>query len=259
MKRMLKKMFVGVGMAFALWATSCTSTSKGLTASQKVGAGYSPAALFQVSIEENAKDCDVEEIVDSVKNNLQVAGGFTFVDENRVSEVCENTIEKIQKKNSRKNVTDAIFGKKSVYDAITFDAYEGIDSKDIFAALKKELKCEYFVKVQVTAGVVDFRKVEGFEDPVKPAAETAVYIYNKNNELEKQIHAIVALPLVDKAKLQDKSEITNLFPDLIEKSIVLAAENLNKKDKLFEINIIKAETLEIVSSDRVPPPISTFK
>ncbi|MGN0730878.1 MAG: hypothetical protein ACI4MA_03095 [Treponema sp.] len=61
------------------------------------------------------------------------------------------------------------------------------------------------------------------------------------------------------AKIQDKSEITKLFPDLIEKSIALAAENLDKKEKLFEINILKPETIELVTNTKSPASISTFE
>ena len=61
------------------------------------------------------------------------------------------------------------------------------------------------------------------------------------------------------ATIQDKSEVTNLFPDLIEKSISLAAENLNKKEKLFEINILKPETIELVTNSETPASISTWE
>lgn len=257
MKSILKAGIFAAGLLAALFQVGCASSSKDLTPSQKTGAGYSPAVLFQVSVTGNAKDYDAEEIAEKVKENLQLSGGFTFADQNRVSEICENIVEKLSKKASRKNVTDAIFGKKSVLDAITFDAYEGIDTKDMFAALKKELKCKYFVKVQVTAGVAKYRKTDDFQDPVKPVAETIVYVYDKNNELEKEIHAMAAAPKMDLAKVQDKTEITELFPDLIEKSIKLASENMNHKDKLFEIKFLKPETLELVRNDK--DPISIFK
>ena len=43
-----------------------------------------------------------------------------------------------------------------------------------------------------------------------------------------------------------------MFPDLIERSIQLASENLNHKDKLFEIKALKENTLELVTDKEWP-------
>ena len=64
---------------------------------------------------------------------------------------------------------------------------------------------------------------------------------------------------MDMTKVKDKEEIQKLFPDLIEKSIALAAENLDKKEKLFEINILKPETIELVTNSDVPKSISSIE
>ncbi|MGN0730590.1 MAG: hypothetical protein ACI4MA_01635 [Treponema sp.] len=42
----------------------------------------------------------------------------------------------------------------------------------------------------MNAGVALFRKSAELEKPVKPLAETTVYIYDKKAELKKEIHAI---------------------------------------------------------------------
>ena len=107
------------------------------------------------------------------------------------------------------------------------------NAKDIFSAISKELKCKYFVKVNVKAGVRTTKTA------VKPVAETAVYIYNKKNELKKEIYGVVSIPPVLRETITDKNQITEMFPELIERSIQLASENLNHKDKLFEIKALK--------------------
>ena len=43
-----------------------------------------------------------------------------------------------------------------------------------------------------------------------------------------------------------------MFPELIERSIQLASENLNQKDKLFEIKSLKENTLELVTDQEWP-------
>ena len=255
MKISLKNSLIILSAALAVLFTGCASTPKGLTPSQAVGANHSPAALYKVSVSGNAKSYTASKAREQVSNYLQVQGGFTFVDQNRVNEIYANVKQKAEKKAKRKNVTDAIFGKKSILDAITADTEDEavFYASDIYKAISKELKCKYFVKVNVKAGVRTTKTA------VKPVAETTVYIYNKKAELKKEIHAIYASPVIDMATIQNKSEVTNLFPDLIEKSISLAAENLNKKEKLFEINILKPETIELVTNSETPASISTWE
>ena len=126
-----------------------------------------------ITFSDNAKDFPQTETAEKVSNYLKASGGFSFVDQDRTNEITQKTIEKLEKKANRKNVADAIFGQKSAWDAITFDTTKGIDAKDIFSAISKELKCKYFVKVNVKAGVRTTKTA------VKPVAETAVYIYDK--------------------------------------------------------------------------------
>ena len=93
-----------------------------------------------------------------------------------------------------------------------------------------------------------------FSDNAKdfPKTETAVYIYNKKNELKKEIHGVVSIPPVLRETITDKNQITEMFPELIERSIQLASENLNHKDKLFEIKALKENTLELVTDQEWP-------
>ena len=112
------------------------------------------------------------------------------------------------------------------------------NAKDIFSAISKELKCKYFIKVNVKAGV--------------RSTKTAVYIYNKKNELKKEIYGVVSIPPVLRETITDKNQITEMFPELIERSIQLASENLNHKDKLFEIKALKENTLELVTDKEWP-------
>ena len=66
MKSILKAGIFAAGLLAALFQAGCASSSKDLTPSQKTGAGYSPAVLFQVSVTGNAKDYDAEEIAEKV-------------------------------------------------------------------------------------------------------------------------------------------------------------------------------------------------
>ena len=122
MKLMVKNGLIAAGVLLALFSTSCASTSKEMTASQAVGAGYSPAALYRVTVSGNAKSYTTSKAREQVTNYLQVEGGFTFVNQERVNEIYVSVKEKAEKKAKRKNVTDTIFGKKSILDAITADA-----------------------------------------------------------------------------------------------------------------------------------------
>ena len=90
--------------------------------------------------------------------------------------------------------------------------------------------------------------VRSTKTAVKPAAETAVYIYNK----KKEIHGVVSIPPVLRETITDNNQITEMFPELIERSIQLASENLNQKDKLFEIKSLKENTLELVTDQEWP-------
>lgn len=255
MKISLKNSLIILSAALTLLFTSCASTPKGLTPSQAVGANHSPAALYKVSVSGNAKSYTASKAREQVSNYLQVQGGFNFVDQNRVNEIYANVKQKAEKKAKRKNVTDAITGKKSILDAITADTEDEavFYASDIYKAISKELKCKYFVKVNVKAGVTPTKTA------VKPVAETAVYIYNKKNELEKEIHGVVSIPPVLKETITDKNQITEMFPELIERSMQLASENLNQKDKLFEIKLLKEDTLELVTDKQWPISYATWE
>ncbi len=261
MKLMMKKGIIAFGITLSLFSATYASPKKNLTPSQAVGAKYSPAALYKVSVSGNAKTYTASKARELVSNYLQAEGGFTFVDQERVNEIYVKVKEKAEKKAKRKNVTDTLLGKKSILDAILADSEDDAVyyASDVYSAVAKELKCKYFLKVSINAGVALFRKTDEFENPVKPMAETIIYIYDKKSELKKEIHAIYALPLMDMTKVKDKEEIQKLFPDLIEKSIALAAENLDKKEKLFEINILKPETIELVTNSDVPNSISSIE
>ena len=158
MKVSLKNSLIILSAALAVLFTGCASTPKGLTPSQAVGANHSPAALYKVSVSGNAKSYTASKAREQVSNYLQVQGGFTFVDQNRVNEIYANVKQKAEKKAKRKNVTDAIFGKKSILDAITADTEDEavFYASDIYKAISKELKCKYFVKVNVKAGIATF-------------------------------------------------------------------------------------------------------
>lgn len=255
MKISLKNSLIILSAALTLLFTGCASTPKGLTPSQAVGANHSPAALYKVSVSGNAKSYTASKAREQVSNYLQVQGGFNFVDQNRVNEIYANVKQKAEKKAKRKNVTDAITGKKSILDAITADTEDEavFYASDIYKAISKELKCKYFVKVNVKAGVTSTKTA------VKPVAETAVYIYNKKNELEKEIHGVVSIPPVLKETITDKNQITEMFPELIERSMQLASENLNQKDKLFEIKLLKEDTLELVTDKEWPISYATWE
>ena len=255
MKISLKNSLIILSAALAVLFTGCASTPKGLTPSQAVGANHSPAALYKVSVSGNAKSYTASKAREQVSNYLQVQGGFNFVDQNRVNEIYANVKQKAEKKAKRKNVTDAITGKKSILDAITADTEDEavFYASDIYKAISKELKCKYFVKVNVKAGVRTTKTA------VKPVAETAVYIYNKKNELEKEIHGVVSIPPVLKETITDKNQITEMFPELIERSMQLASENLNQKDKLFEIKLLKEDTLELVTDKEWPISYATWE
>ena len=242
--------------AALLFVTGCASTPAGLTESQAVGANHSPAALYSVGVYGNAKDFTSAKAREVASNVLQVAGGFDFVDQNEVNRVYNEVKEKAAKKAKRKEVFAVLSGEESLFHALADnnDSDEFYRS-DVFSALAKDknVKAKYFVIVNVTAGV---RKTK---DAVKPAAKTLVQILDKKGEVKKSITAVASVPSLLFADLEDKSEVTEKFPELIERSIYLAAENLNKKDKLFEIHPLKDETLEIITSSEWPVSLATWE
>ena len=255
---MNRKNEMGMICLFAVLAIfiGCTSTPAGLTESQAVGANHSPAALYSVSVNGNAKEFTSAKAREVASNVLQVAGGFNFVEQNEVNRVYNEVKEKAAKKAKRKEVFAVLSGEESLLHALADnnDTDEFYRS-DVFKALAKDkyTKAKYFVIVNVTAGVRQTK------DAVKPAAKTVVLILDKNNEVKKSITAVASVPAMILAELEDKSQVTQKFPELIERSIYLAAENLNKKDKLFEIHPLKDETLEIITNSDWTVPLATWQ
>ncbi|MBO5729945.1 MAG: hypothetical protein J6R67_02000 [Treponema sp.] len=248
------------GMIFSItvlaFCFGCTSTPAGLTESQAVGANHSPAALYSVSVSGNAKEFTSAKAREVAFNVLQVAGGFNFVDQNQVNRVYNEVKEKAAKKAKRKEVFAVLSGEEGLFHALADnnDTDEFYRS-DVFKALAKDknIKAKYFVIVNVTAGVRQTKEA------VKPAAKTVVQILDTKGEVKKSITAVASVPAMILAELEDKSQVTEKFPELIERSIYLAAENLNKKDKLFEINPLKEETLEIITSSEWPVSLATWE
>ncbi len=248
-----------MGMAWLCAALAifigCASTPAGLTESQAVGANHSPAALYSVGVSGNAKAFTSAKAREVASNVLQVAGGFSFVDQAEVDRVYDEAMVKARKKARRQEVFGVLTGQESLLHALADNEDSSLYREDIFKALAKDknVKAKYFVIVNVTAGVRQTK------DAVKPAAKTIVHILDKNNELKKSITAVASVPAMILADLEDKSQVTEKFPDLVERSLYLAAENLNKKDKLFEIHPLKDETLEIVTSSEWPVSLATWE
>lgn len=240
----MKRSYLFFLMAAVSLFVGCKSTPAGLTESQAVGYKHSPAVLYSVSVNGNAKAYTYAKAREKASTALQLAGGFTFIDQSEVNRVRESAAEKAAKKAKRKEVFAVFTGEKSLLTALTDDEDSSLSRVEIFKALSKDkhVKAKYFVTVDVHAGVVKKKNA------VKPAAKTIVKILDKDNEVEKSITAVASIPPIDMADLTDKSQITEKFPELIERSIQLAGENLNKKDGFFEINALKDDTLELVTS-----------
>ena len=234
----------------------CSSAPAGLTESQAVGFNHSPAALYSVGVYGNAKEFTSAKAREVATNVLQVAGGFDFVDQAEVNRVYNEVKEKAAKKAKRKEIFAVLSGDEGLIHALADNNdNDEFYRSDVFKALAKdkEVKAKYFVIVNVTAGV---RKTK---EAVKPAAKTHVQILDKKGEVKKSITAVASVPPMILADLEDKSEVTEKFPELVERSIYLAAENLNKKDKLFEIHPLKDETLEIITSSEWPVSFATWQ
>lgn len=247
--------FLLVALALAFFA-GCSSTPAGLTESQAVGANHSPAALYSVSVSGNAGSFTSVKAREVASNVLQVAGGFSFVDQTEVNRVYNEVKEKAAKKAKRREVLAVLSGEESLLHALADNNDDDeLYRSDVFKALAKDknVKAKYFVTVNVTAGVRQTKEA------VKPAAKTVVQILDKDGEVKKAITAVASVPAMILAELEDKGQVTEKFPDLVERSLHLAAENLNKKDKLFEIHPLKEETLEIVTSSEWPVSLATWE
>ena len=61
-------------------------------------------------------------------------------------------------------------------------------------------------------------------------------------------------------KLLDcKEAVFAAFPELVEKSMALAALNMHKKDGFFQINALKEDTTEIVTSEFWPVGLKVYE
>ena len=117
---MNRKNEMGMICLFAVLAIfiGCTSTPAGLTESQAVGANHSPAALYSVSVNGNAKEFTSAKAREVASNVLQVAGGFNFVEQNEVNRVYNEVKEKAAKKAKRKEVFAVLSGEESLLHAL---------------------------------------------------------------------------------------------------------------------------------------------
>ncbi len=246
-------------MTFSL--TSCMSTGD-LTESQRIGAKHSPAALYSVFVRGNARVYATDAVKKYMHEALTMDAGFTLLDQETVDLVCDEakrkSIEKEKKKAAFKNVMGVLTGKKSVgsaiYDGMSLDDM-GYRRKDVFKAISKMkgVKCKYFVFVKVNGGV----KEDG--NLVKPAATTIVCIYNKKDKLLKQITAVASVEPIEVIDEETKNAVLGAFPELVERSMALAAQNMHKKDKFFELNLLKEETTEIVTNKFWPVGLKVYE
>ena len=58
---------------------------------------------------------------------------------------------------------------------------------------------------------------------------------------------------------ESKNTVLDAFPELVEKSMALAAKNMHKKDKFFEINALKEATTEIVTNRPWPVGLKVYE
>lgn len=303
MKKILSVCLMSV---FTLCLVS-TVFADSLTKSQKVGKSNSPAALMSIRFNESVSWYKLsdkayetasngetsffsssEKVYSPVDENLYLdvgpyiqsvlekEGGFTFVGQETVSFAIEETIEKNQKaaekkknKDKSQNVSDVIFGKKSlgqgIVDDMKLDRKANSSSNSIFTgipngyyglyprstsynkAVKKATKCKKYVYALVYLGVIIGK---GESVPTKAYVITAFFITDEDGELVKEVNALkMSEPVPYNDFLNDNEVLFKFYPDLIERSLSLAASNLDKKDTLFNINdsIIKADTDELVS------------
>ena len=255
---LLAMLFVSV---MILNLTSCLSTAD-LTKSQRVGAKHSPAAIYAVSVHGNAGVYAVDAVKKYMNEALTNDAGFTLLDQETMDVVCDEakkkSIEKAKKRAGFKNVMGVLSGRKSIagaiHDGMSLDDV-GYKRKDVFKAVSKMkgVKCKSFIFIKVNAGVREK------DNRVKPVATTLVCIYNKGDKLLKQITAISSIDPIDVIDEESKEAVFAAFPELVEKSMALAALNMHKKDGFFQINALKEDTTEIVTSEFWPVGLKVYE
>lgn len=252
---LLAMLFVSV---MILNLTSCLSTAD-LTESQRIGVKHSPAALYSVYVDGNAAVYTEEAVRKFMNEVLTMDAGFTFVDQAAVEAICESSMEKAKRKAKFKNVMGVLTGQKSigsaVLDGIGIHIGMQYDREYIFKAIarNKATKSQFFVLVTVRGGVREDGSL------VKPAVATNVSIYNKKNKLLKQITAVSSIEPIDVIDEESKNTVLDAFPELVEKSMALAAKNMHKKDKFFEINALTEATTEIVTNRPWPVGLKVYE
>ena len=248
---LLAMLFVSV---MILNLTSCLSTAD-LTESQRIGVKHSPAALYSVYVDGNAAVYTEKAVRKFMNEVLTMDAGFTFVDQAAVEAICESSMEKAKRKAKFKNVMGVLTGQKSIGSAILDGIGIQYDREYIFKAIarNKATKSQFFVLVTVRGGVREDGSL------VKPAVATNVSIYNKKNKLLKQITAVSSIEPIDVIDEESKNTVLDAFPELVEKSMALAAKNMHKKDKFFEINALTEATTEIVTNRPWPVGLKVYE
>lgn len=252
----LGKIYTGLLLLAIFLTFGCASTS-GLAASQKIGEKNSPALLYSVYIDESTSnmsygDFPREELVECVKVALQEKAGFEFIEWSEYLRVKDEVIADAEKKAARKstmngllNFAEVVGGEKSVWDGLTTNTTEVADwtNADIFKAVAKDkvTRGEAFLYVSVRTADVYVKKVK------KPCASVTVMICNKKDEIEKQVMAVTSDTNINFSSLS-VDEVDALYVELTKKAINLVAENMGKKDGMFESNKIKVDTESLVTS-----------
>ena len=143
------------------------------------------------------------------------------------------------------NFAEVVVGEKSVWDGLSTNTTEVADwtNADIFKAVAKDkvTQGEAFLYVSVRTADVYVKKVK------KPCASVTVMICNKKDEIEKQVMAVTSDTKVNFSSLS-VDEVDALYVELTKKAINLVAENMGKKDGMFESNKIKVDTESLVTS-----------
>ena len=241
----LGKIYTALLLLAIFLTFGCASTS-GLAASQKIGEKNSPALLYSVYIDESTSnmsygDFPREELVECVKVALQ-----------EKARVKDEVIADAEKKAARKstmngllNFAEVVVGEKSVWDGLSTNTTEVADwtNADIFKAVAKDkvTQGEAFLYVSVRTADVYVKKVK------KPCASVTVMICNKKDEIEKQVMAVTSDTNINFSSLS-VDEVDALYVELTKKAINLVAENMGKKDGMFESNKIKVDTESLVTS-----------
>ena len=302
---------INFGFAILMFAilvfTGCASTG-GLTESQKVGAKNSPAALVTVLVSDRAEWIELtedsyaklndgkkflsetgsvkaqvipEELINAsaieLKNGLEQAGGFTFVNDKVVNDALAKAIEKAEKKsgwNKAKKVlsgdlggilTDAAanvagaaiteglqaIGMKMFTVTTPAGYYEATPSdKDltkavVSAAKKNKQKASSLVYATVEYSIQPFPATNV---PTKAYCLTTIYITDDSGKLQKQVNGVVfSSPVNWNEFIANPSILINKFPMLMKESIELTTSNLNVKTKLFEVPKLEVTTERLIS------------